>query len=93
MLATAITPMQPRQHNSELFLGQYFGTQYSGFKTPVGLVVHALRSIWEQGCRARLSAKSHANIICPARCPVVAIFTLRGIGKSITVAAEEVSPS
>jgi hypothetical protein len=88
----AFATLQPLQEDDEPFFREYFGTPYSGLKALVSLVVHALRPIWEHGCRARLSAKPHANIICPAQGAVVAIFTLRGIGKPITMAAEEVRP-
>jgi hypothetical protein len=80
MVGSVFATLQPPQEDNEPFFRQYFGTEYSGLKALVSLVVHALRSIWEQRCRARLSAKSHANIICAAQGAVVAIFALRGIG-------------
>jgi len=76
-----------------LFLGQYFGIQYSGLKALVIRLMHALRAIGEPRCRARVSAESHANIICSAQCPIVVIFTLRRIGESITVAAQKIGAS
>jgi hypothetical protein len=62
-------------------------------KVFVSFVVHALGPIREQRSNARLSAKPHANIIGSAQSPIVAIFPLRGISQSITVATQEVSRS
>jgi hypothetical protein len=85
--------LHPRQQNNELFLSQYFGTQCSRFKALVGLVVHPLWPIGERRRSSWLSAKPHPNVIGPPRCPVIAIFTLRGIGEPIAVAAQEVNSS
>ena len=61
-------------------------------KALIRAVVHALRSIREPPCSARLSAKPHANLIGLAQCSVIAIFALRRIGEPITVTAKEVPP-
>jgi hypothetical protein len=47
MLASAITPLQPCQQDSDLFLRQYFGIKYSRSKTLKSPAVHTFWSIRE----------------------------------------------
>jgi hypothetical protein len=68
--------LQLRQSNNKPFLRVYFGTQCSRLKALVGALVHALWPSRESRHHAWLSAKPHANIICPAQGAVIAIFTL-----------------
>jgi hypothetical protein len=63
------------------------GIEYSGLKVFVGLVVHALWPTRECRCHARLTTKPNANIVGAAQCPVIAIFSLRGVGQPITMTA------
>jgi hypothetical protein len=92
VLPFAITTLHLPQQNNEPFLRQYFGIQCSGFKTIIGLVVHALWPSRKWRHNARLSANPHANVIGPPQCPVVAIITLRRIGEPIAVAAQKICP-
>ena len=62
-------------------------------KALIGLVVHALWAIGKPRGHARLSTKPHADIVGAAQGSIVAIFTLRGVGQPITMAAKEIGPS
>jgi hypothetical protein len=68
--------LESRQHNSEPFLRQHFGIQYSGLKALVSLAVHAFWPIRELRRHAGLFAKLHSYFIGSPQGPVIAIFTL-----------------